>query len=207
MGKGGKRAKKRAIVAVARKLAVLLHHLWATGEVYDPQYNRKAAEAKAKGQREGSGIGIWNSSLERNGDSARYAKAPGWGDCEVAADCREPGNWDPTDRYRDSSTPSIENTNGHRGHGRNRVRMEAWRYYGRARQSGRRAVPTKRMAYQGERGKWRVGQRAEARMRRCLKLRQGASPLRPRPPFPRATVSRTEGICQGFASRAQNARP
>jgi transposase len=52
MGKGGKRAKKRAIVAVARKLAVLLHHLWATGEVYDPQYNRKAAEAKAKGKGE-----------------------------------------------------------------------------------------------------------------------------------------------------------
>ena len=47
MGSGGKRAKKRAIVAVARKLAVLLHHLWATGEVYDPQYNRKAAEAAA----------------------------------------------------------------------------------------------------------------------------------------------------------------
>jgi len=47
MGKGGKRAKKRAIVAVARKLAVLLHHLWVTGEVYDPQYNRKAAEAAA----------------------------------------------------------------------------------------------------------------------------------------------------------------
>ena len=53
MGQGGKRAKKRAIVAVARKLAVLLHHLWVTGEVYDPQYNRKAAEAaaaKAKGK-------------------------------------------------------------------------------------------------------------------------------------------------------------
>jgi transposase len=53
MGKGGKRAKKRAIVAVARKLAVLLHHLWATGEVYDPQYNHKGAEAeaaKAKGK-------------------------------------------------------------------------------------------------------------------------------------------------------------
>lgn len=49
MGKaaGGKRAKRRATVAVARKLAVLLHHLWATGEVYDPLYNRKAAEAAA----------------------------------------------------------------------------------------------------------------------------------------------------------------
>ena len=33
---GGKSAKKRAVVAVARKLAVLLHHLWKTGEAYDP---------------------------------------------------------------------------------------------------------------------------------------------------------------------------
>jgi len=46
--KGSKRRKKKAAVAVARKLAVLLHRLWVTGEVYDPQYNRKAAEA-AKG--------------------------------------------------------------------------------------------------------------------------------------------------------------
>jgi transposase len=36
--RGGKNAKKRAVVAVARKLAVLLHHLWKTGEVYDPSY-------------------------------------------------------------------------------------------------------------------------------------------------------------------------
>ncbi|MGB9604450.1 MAG: IS110 family transposase [Bryobacteraceae bacterium] len=34
--RGGKNAKKRARVAVARKLAVLLHHLWVTGEVYEP---------------------------------------------------------------------------------------------------------------------------------------------------------------------------
>ncbi|MGD0577992.1 MAG: transposase [Bryobacteraceae bacterium] len=34
--RGGKKAKKRAIVAVARKLAVLLHRLWVTGEVYEP---------------------------------------------------------------------------------------------------------------------------------------------------------------------------
>jgi hypothetical protein len=32
---GGKRAKKRAVVAVARKLAVLLHRLMLTGEVYE----------------------------------------------------------------------------------------------------------------------------------------------------------------------------
>jgi transposase len=34
--RGGKNAKKRAIVAVARKLAVLLHRLWISGEVYEP---------------------------------------------------------------------------------------------------------------------------------------------------------------------------
>jgi transposase len=37
--RGAKNAKKRAVVAVARKLSVLLHHLWVTGEVYDPLYN------------------------------------------------------------------------------------------------------------------------------------------------------------------------
>lgn len=34
--RGGKNAKKRAKVAVARKLAVLMHRLWVTGEVYEP---------------------------------------------------------------------------------------------------------------------------------------------------------------------------
>lgn len=34
--RGGKNAKKRAVVAVARKLAILMHHLWKTAEVYDP---------------------------------------------------------------------------------------------------------------------------------------------------------------------------
>ncbi len=36
---GGKSGKKRAIVATARKLAVLLHHLWVSGEVYEPLHN------------------------------------------------------------------------------------------------------------------------------------------------------------------------
>jgi len=48
--KGSKKRKKKAAVAVARKLAVLLHKLWVTGEVYDPHYNRKAVEAAAKGK-------------------------------------------------------------------------------------------------------------------------------------------------------------
>lgn len=41
--RGGQNAKKRAIVAVARKLAVLLHKLWTTGEVYEPLRNSQAA--------------------------------------------------------------------------------------------------------------------------------------------------------------------
>jgi len=39
-GKYNKRLKKRAVVAVARKLAVLLHRLWSTGEIFDPFYQR-----------------------------------------------------------------------------------------------------------------------------------------------------------------------
>ena len=42
-GRGGKNAKKRAVVAVARKLAVLLHRLWMTGEVYEPLRNSQKA--------------------------------------------------------------------------------------------------------------------------------------------------------------------
>jgi transposase len=37
--RGGKNAKKRAAVAVARKLAVLLHSLWMSGEAYEPLRN------------------------------------------------------------------------------------------------------------------------------------------------------------------------
>jgi transposase len=42
--RGGKNAKKRAVVAVARKLAVLLHSLWTSGEVYDPLRNTHRRE-------------------------------------------------------------------------------------------------------------------------------------------------------------------
>ena len=43
--RGGKNAKKRAVVAVARKLAVLLHHLWVSEQPYDPQFGMKAKAA------------------------------------------------------------------------------------------------------------------------------------------------------------------
>lgn len=43
--RGGRFPKRRAVVAVARKLAILLHRLWITGEVYDPLRNAQAAAA------------------------------------------------------------------------------------------------------------------------------------------------------------------
>lgn len=47
--RGGKNAKKRAVTAVARKLAVLLHRLWKNGEAYKPIYKpqQKITMAKA----------------------------------------------------------------------------------------------------------------------------------------------------------------
>jgi transposase len=46
--RGGKNAKKRAVVAVARKLAVLLHKLWVSQEVYEAlRNNRKGMAAIA----------------------------------------------------------------------------------------------------------------------------------------------------------------
>ncbi len=52
--RGGKNAKKRAVVAVARKLAVLLHRLWVTGEGYEPLRNTATRRRQGKGaMREG----------------------------------------------------------------------------------------------------------------------------------------------------------
>jgi transposase len=46
--RGGKNAKKRAVVAVARKLAVLLHHLWVSGDVYEPLHHPGAETRTAQ---------------------------------------------------------------------------------------------------------------------------------------------------------------
>ena len=51
--RGGKNSKKRAAVAVARKLSVLLHSLWVSGEVYEPLRNtRRGAGGRAGSPRE-----------------------------------------------------------------------------------------------------------------------------------------------------------
>jgi hypothetical protein len=46
---GGKRGKKRSIVAVARKLAVMLHRIWQTGNAWQafPQAAQKTASKNA----------------------------------------------------------------------------------------------------------------------------------------------------------------
>lgn len=41
--RGAKNAKKRAVVAVARKLVVLMHRIWITQEVYDPMRGVRVA--------------------------------------------------------------------------------------------------------------------------------------------------------------------
>jgi transposase len=45
--RGGKNSKKRAVVAVARKLAVLLHSLWISAEVYEPLRNTHRSGGQA----------------------------------------------------------------------------------------------------------------------------------------------------------------
>jgi transposase len=46
--RGAKNSKKRAAVAVARKLCVLLHSLWVSGEVYEPLRNTHRRERREK---------------------------------------------------------------------------------------------------------------------------------------------------------------
>jgi len=51
---GGKNSKKRAAVAVARKLSVLLHTLWISGEIYDPLYNTHRRQKQQQQQQQGA---------------------------------------------------------------------------------------------------------------------------------------------------------
>ena len=46
---GDKKGKKKAVVGLARRIAVLLHKLWANGEVYDPNYQREQ-QRQARGK-------------------------------------------------------------------------------------------------------------------------------------------------------------
>ena len=46
--RGGKIAKNKAVVAVARKLAVMMHHLWKTKEEYHPFQKSGDCEVQAE---------------------------------------------------------------------------------------------------------------------------------------------------------------
>ena len=46
--RGGKRGKKKAVLAVARKLGILLHRLWVTAEVYEPLRNYNLRQEQRK---------------------------------------------------------------------------------------------------------------------------------------------------------------
>jgi hypothetical protein len=75
--RGAKNSKKRAVVAVARKLAVLLHRLWVSGELYDPLYNahrRRERWEAAYTQRR------WRRDKRRGGEdtTTRRRGAPKW---------------------------------------------------------------------------------------------------------------------------------
>jgi transposase len=50
--RGGKNARQRAKVALARKLAVLMHRLWVTGEVYQPIGYHQPKVKQLKGKKE-----------------------------------------------------------------------------------------------------------------------------------------------------------
>jgi transposase len=61
--RGGKDGKKRAVVAVARKLAVLLHRLWVDGTSY--QAIRSKAEAAVIAARERSELRIFHNPVSK----------------------------------------------------------------------------------------------------------------------------------------------
>lgn len=65
MARGGKNAKKRAAVAVARKLSVLLLRLWATGAAYEPLRNAAREERPSLQSETGSGAQRRHSPVRR----------------------------------------------------------------------------------------------------------------------------------------------
>jgi transposase len=65
--RGGKKGKKRAAVAVARKLSVLMHRLWTTAEVYDPLRIATKRENAAKKGTAGKGTKVNDATNDMNG--------------------------------------------------------------------------------------------------------------------------------------------
>jgi len=68
--RGGKNGKKKAVVATARKLAVLLHRLMITGEDYDTFFSSKRREKKGEESSPRKGGGKSRSRPNRKKTSA-----------------------------------------------------------------------------------------------------------------------------------------
>jgi hypothetical protein len=115
--RGGKSGKKRAIVATARKLAVLLHHLWVSGEVYEPLHNSRGATLAAAAQEQN----------RRKSKTKAQSRVP------VTALMAWPGFHSPRAEPQGDNqmaAPAVTRTpNMHRAKTNRslRVRMEAWR--------------------------------------------------------------------------------
>jgi hypothetical protein len=84
-----------------------------------------------------------------------------------------------------------------------RVRMEAWRQ----RRGSQSAEDSSKQMVENEGADRRVGGAPGARMRRCLILRQGASPLRPPAPFPSDSMFRNGGNLSRVRKPRKNRAP
>jgi hypothetical protein len=66
--RGGKNAKKRAAVAVARKLSVLLQRLWVTDESFEPLRNaHRCGSQAAQGEARGLAANGWEEDYSKKG--------------------------------------------------------------------------------------------------------------------------------------------
>ncbi len=86
--RGGKNAKKRAVIAVARKLSTLLHSLWSTGEAYVPLRN-----SGTQGEHTTTAQVAWADDARKQTKEAVRAdlrdpwpNRPVGGDCDIAHD-------------------------------------------------------------------------------------------------------------------------
>ena len=122
--RGGRNGKKRAIVATARKLAVLLHHLWVSGEVYEPLHNSGNDSC-------GSCVKKQNTKQSQN----RSRKRKGKGQSRVSVTAliawprfhsarAEPQGAKQMAAPAETRTPNVHRAKTNRS---SRVRMEAWR--------------------------------------------------------------------------------
>lgn len=87
--KGGctRQAKRKAIIAVARKLAVLLHRLWVTGADYDPWYGLPS-QAAAKARAAAMTTRPQRIAQRKKGTAAAKAKPSAKGKSPAAAKAR-----------------------------------------------------------------------------------------------------------------------